>query len=188
MHSSEETDREVACSLEEMTRLIETLGGVVVDTLVQKRQKPDPAMYIGKGKAAEVARLVVQHGASLVAFDGELSGGQQRNLEKAANCRVIDRTGVILDIFHNHARTKEAKNQVELASLEYLATHLTRRWTHLERQKGGIGMRGAGEKQIELDRRMIDKSIKSTRERLVKVKKQRQTQRRQRERRDAFNI
>ncbi len=172
-----DTDRGVQQSLEELKRLITTAGGQVVDSLVQKRQRPDPALYIGKGKAAEISKLVVELGVSLVAFDGELSGSQQRNLEKAIQCRVVDRTGIILDIFSQHARTKEAKNQVELASLEYLATHLTRRWTHLERQKGGIGMRGVGEKQIELDRRLIRARISKLKAELEHFNRDRSTQR-----------
>jgi GTPase len=120
---------------------------------------------------------VTELGLSLIAFDGELSGSQQRNLEKEVGCRVVDRTGVILDIFSQHARTKEAKNQVELASLEYLATHLTRRWTHLERQKGGIGMRGVGEKQIELDRRLIRARISKLKAELEHFNRDRSTQR-----------
>lgn len=173
----QDNERLVLRSLEEMERLITTLGGIVLQTLHQKRQRPDPALFIGKGKASEIARLVSELEATIVAFDGELSGSQQRNLEKALNCRVVDRTGVILDIFSQHARTKEAKNQVELASLEYLATHLTRRWTHLERQKGGIGLRGVGEKQIELDRRLIRARISKLKTELEHFQRDRSTQR-----------
>lgn len=172
-----DTARSVERSLEELKRLVTTAGGVVVESVIQKRQRPDPAMYIGRGKAAEIARLVAELEVSLVAFDGELSGSQQRNLEKEVSCRVVDRTGVILDIFSQHARTKEAKNQVELASLEYLATHLTRRWTHLERQKGGIGLRGVGEKQIELDRRLIRARISKLKLELEHFNRDRATQR-----------
>ena len=171
----DESDDETQNALEELERLIETLGGTVVDSLIQKRQRPDPAMFIGRGKAEEIAIRITEMDCTLVAFDNELSGTQQKNLEKEINCRVVDRTGIILDIFSKHARTKEAKNQVELASLEYLASHLTRRWTHLERQRGGIGMRGIGERQIELDRRQIrarisrlkDELSHSTRERAI---------------------
>jgi GTPase len=177
LHLPEETARAVERSLEELGRLISTLGGEVVETVIQKKQRPDPAMYIGRGKAGELARKVTELGLSLIAFDGELSGSQQRNLEKEVGCRVVDRTGVILDIFSQHARTKEAKNQVELASLEYLATHLTRRWTHLERQKGGIGMRGVGEKQIELDRRLIRARISKLKAELEHFNRDRSTQR-----------
>jgi GTPase len=150
-----ETEDEVEQSLEELERLIETLGGIVVDSFIQRRDTPSPAMFIGKGKAEQIAKKARELDCQLVAFDTELTGGQQKNLEKELDCRVVDRTGIILDIFSRHARTKEAKNQVEMASLEYLSSRLTRRWTHLERQKGGIGMRGVGEKQIELDRRLI---------------------------------
>lgn len=177
VQTAEETPRAVERSLEELERLLSTLGGLVVEKIIQRKQRPDPAMYIGKGKAVEIARTVAEMEISLVAFDGELTGSQQRNLEKTIGCRVVDRTGVILDIFSLHARTKEAKNQVELASLEYLATHLTRRWTHLERQKGGIGMRGAGEKQIELDRRLIRVRISKLKAELEHLNRDRSTQR-----------
>ncbi len=173
----DDTERDTQRSLEELGRLISTLGGKVVESLVQKRQRPDSALYIGKGKTSEIAKMVLDRKISLVAFDGELSGSQQRNLEKEISCRVVDRTGVILDIFSMHARTKEAKNQVELASLEYLSTHLTRRWTHLERQKGGIGMRGAGEKQIELDKRMIRTRISKLKAELEHFNRDRSIQR-----------
>jgi len=159
----DQSDETTGESLGELQRLIETLGGKLVQTIIQKRKKPDASHFIGIGKAREIAALVKEQSVTLVAFDQELSGSQQKNLEKDINCRVVDRTGVILDIFSRHARTKEAKTQVELATLQYLQTHLTRRWTHLERQKGGIGMRGVGEKQLELDRRLI-------RERISKLK------------------
>ncbi len=150
-----DTEEEIDSSLEELERLIDTLGGHVMGHFIQKRETPSPAMYIGKGKASEIAAKVKELDCSLVAFDNELSGGQQKNLEKELKCRVVDRTGIILDIFSRHARTKEAKRQVEMAQLEYLCSRLTGRWTHFERQKGGIGLRGLGEKQIELDRRQI---------------------------------
>jgi len=150
-----DTEEDVEASLEELERLIDTLGGRVVGHFIQRRETPSPAMYIGKGKAAEIAAKVKELDCSIVAFDNELSGGQQKNLEKELGCRVVDRTGIILDIFSKHARTKESKRQVEMAQLEYLSSRLTGRWTHFERQKGGIGLRGIGEKQIELDRRQI---------------------------------
>jgi len=152
---STEEEADVQLSFEELARLIETLGGKVIGTVVQKRQTPSSATYIGTGKVEEIALEIKKHRGTLVAFDNELTGGQQKNLEEALDCRVIDRTGIILDIFSRHARTKESKTQVEVASLEYLSSRLTRRWTHLERQRGGIGMRGVGERQIELDRRLI---------------------------------
>ncbi len=154
-----------------------------------KRRAPDAALFVGSGKADEIKLLAEQTGALEVLFDQSLSPGQQRNLERHLGLPVNDRTYLILEIFAQRARSHEGKLQVELARLQYLSTRLVRRWSHLERQRGGIGTRGGpGETQIELDRRMIGDNIKRTRERLDKVKKQRQTQRRQRERRDAFNI
>lgn len=174
----ENSDPSTASSLAELARLVETLGGTVVSSVIQKRKKPHSATFIGPGKADEIKGLVKELSATLVVLDQELSGTQQKNLEKHTECRVMDRTGVILDIFWRHARTKEAKNQVELASLRYLQTHLMRRWTHLERQKGGIGLRGGvGEKQIELDRRMIRERISKLRIELGKTERERAVQR-----------
>lgn len=173
----EDTTRYVESSLEELARLIDTLGGKVMGTFVQKRTKPYPAMFIGKGKAEELAAKAKELECDLIAFDHELTGTQQKNLEKATGVRVIDRAGVILDIFSHHARTKEAKNQIELASLEYLATHLTKRWTHLERQRGGIGLKGVGERQIELDRRMIRTRITRLKKEIAHTDKDRAIQR-----------
>ncbi|NBX75577.1 MAG: GTPase HflX [Proteobacteria bacterium] len=177
----DDTLDEVESSLSELDRLIQTLGGKVVETIIQRRIKPDPSLFIGKGKAEEIALLIKEKECDLVAFDQELTGTQQRNLEKILNCRVIDRTGIILDIFSKHARTKEAKNQVELAMLEYLSTHLTRKWTHLERQRGGIGLKGVGEKQIELDRRMIRSRISKLKAEIAHQAQDRSIQRRHRD-------
>lgn len=166
-----------------------TAGLNPVARVACKRRAPDAALFIGSGKADEIKLLATQLGATEVLFDQSLSPAQQRNLERHLELPVNDRTLLILEIFGQRARSHEGKLQVELARLQYLSTRLVRRWSHLERQSGGIGMRGGpGEKQIELDRRMIGENIKRTKERLTKVKKQRQTQRRQRERRDAFNI
>ena len=160
-----------------------------VARVVCKRKAPDAALFIGKGKADEIKALAEQTGATEVLFDQSLSPAQQRNLERHLDRPVNDRTLLILEIFAQRARSHEGKLQVELARLQYVSTRLVRRWSHLERQTGGAGVRGGpGEKQIELDRRMIGDAIKRTRERLEKVKSQRQTQRRQRERRGAFNI
>ena len=160
-----------------------------VARLTCKRQAPDAALFVGSGKADEIRLLAEAEGAQEVLFDQALSPVQQRNLERTIGLPVNDRTLLILEIFAQRARSHEGKLQVELARLQYLSTRLVRRWSHLERQQGGIGGRGGpGETQIELDRRMIGESIKRTKERLVKVKRQRQTQRRQRERRDTFNI
>ncbi len=175
--------------LEELGLLAQTAGMQPVARVTCKRRAPDAALFIGSGKADEIKLLAAQVGATEVLFDQSLSPGQQRNLERHLELPVNDRTFLILEIFAQRARSHEGKLQVELARLQYLSTRLVRRWSHLERQSGGIGMRGGpGEAQIELDRRMIGETIKRTKERLSKVKKQRQTQRRQRERRDAFNI
>lgn len=175
--------------LEELGLLAQTAGMTPVARVTCKRRAPDAALFIGSGKADEIKLLATQLGAKEVLFDQTLSPGQQRNLERHLELPVNDRTFLILEIFAQRARSHEGKLQVELARLQYLSTRLVRRWSHLERQSGGIGMRGGpGEAQIELDRRMIGETIKRTKERLSKVKKQRQTQRRQRERRDAFNI
>ena len=175
--------------LEELGLLAQTAGLNPVARITCKRKAPDAALFVGSGKADEIKQLALLHGAQEILFDQSLSPAQQRNLERQMELPVNDRTLLILQIFAQRARSHEGKLQVELARLQYLSTRLVRRWSHLERQTGGAGVRGGpGEKQIELDRRMIGESIKRTKERLTKVKKQRQTQRRQRERRDAFNI
>lgn len=175
--------------LEELGLLAQTAGLTPVARVTCKRRAPDAALFVGSGKADEIKLLAAQVGAKEVLFDQALSPGQQRNLERHLELPVNDRTFLILEIFAQRARSHEGKLQVELARLQYLSTRLVRRWSHLERQRGGIGTRGGpGETQIELDRRMISENIKRTKERLSKVKRQRQTQRRQRERRDAFNI
>lgn len=175
--------------LEELGLLAQTAGLHPVARLTCKRKAPDAALFVGSGKADEIRSLAQMHGATEILFDQALSPAQQRNLERHIELPVNDRTLLILEIFAQRARSHEGKLQVELAKLQYVSTRLVRRWTHLERQRGGIGARGGpGETQIELDRRMIGDAIKRTRERLVKVKRQRATQRRQRERRDTFNI
>jgi GTP-binding protein HflX len=175
--------------LEELGLLAQTAGLKPVARITCKRKAPDAALFVGSGKADEIKALALMHGATEILFDQSLSPAQQRNLERHMGLAVNDRTLLILEIFAQRARSHEGKLQVELARLQYLSTRLVRRWSHLERQSGGIGMRGGpGETQIELDRRMIAESIKRTRERLEKVKKQRSTQRRQRQRRDAFTI
>ena len=175
--------------LEELGLLAQTAGMQPVARITCKRKAPDAALFVGSGKADEIRALAQMHGAVEVLFDQSLSPAQQRNLERHIELPVNDRTLLILEIFAQRARSHEGKLQVELAKLQYVSTRLVRRWSHLERQTGGIGARGGpGEKQIELDRRMIGDAIKRTRERLIKVKRQRSTQRRQRERRDTFNI
>ena len=175
--------------LGELGLLALSAGLQPVASITCKRRAPDAALFVGSGKADEIKLLAQQLGATEVLFDQSLSPAQQRNLERHLELPVNDRTLLILEIFAQRARSHEGKLQVELARLQYLSTRLVRRWSHLERQRGGIGARGGpGETQIELDRRMIGESIKRTKERLQKLKRQRQTQRRQRERRDTFTI
>jgi len=179
---------DLADSLEELRLLALSAGAEVVDTLVAKRGSPDPATYVGKGKVQEIGAVASAHDASLVIFNHELSPGQQRNLERALQCRVIDRTSLILDIFALRASSSEGKLQVELAQLEHLATRLVRGWTHLERQRGGIGMRGPGETQLETDRRLLGNRVKTLKERLRRLERQRHVQRRARARRDVLTV
>ena len=175
--------------LEELGLLAETAGLKPVARLTCKRKAPDAALFVGSGKAEEIRLLAQTYGAKEILFDQALSPAQQRNLERSLALPVNDRTLLILEIFAQRARSHEGKLQIELARLQYLSTRLVRRWSHLERQRGGIGARGGpGETQIELDRRMIGDSLKRTKERLVKVKRQRSTQRRQRERREVFSV
>lgn len=164
-------------NLSELGLLAESAGAVVVGTEVSSRRKPDAATFIGKGKVIELAALIGEQRVELLLFNHDLSPGQQRNLEQNLNCRVLDRTGLILDIFAQRARSHEGKLQVELAQLEHLSTRLVRGWTHLERQKGGIGLRGPGETQLESDRRLIRERIKTLHQRLGKVGRQRQNRR-----------
>ena len=166
--------------LEELERLAVSAGATVVARLTASRAAPDPRYFIGSGKAEELAALIRETGADLVLFNHALSPSQERNLEKALSCRVLDRTGLILDIFAQRARSFEGKLQVELAQLRHLSTRLVRGWTHLERQKGGIGLRGPGETQLETDRRLLANRIRMLTRRLEKVDKQREQGRRTR--------
>ncbi|MCS6811489.1 MAG: GTPase HflX [Tepidimonas sp.] len=176
-------------TLAELAELARSAGFEVLDRVVCRRRAPDAALFVGKGKADEIQALAAAHAAAEVLFDQALSPAQQRNLERHLKLPVNDRVLLILNIFAQRARSHEGKLQVELARLQYLQTRLVRRWTHLERQSGGIGLRGGpGETQIELDRRMIAEAIQRTRQRLDLVKRQRNTQRRQRQRRGTFDI
>jgi GTP-binding protein HflX len=176
-------------SLDELALLAQSAGDVAVARIVARRKAPDAALFVGSGKADEIKAKVLETGAHGVIFDQALSPAQQRNLEQHLGVPVADRTSLILDIFASRAQSHEGKLQVELARLQYMATRLVRRWSHLERQQGGIGTRGGpGEAQIELDRRMIGDRIKSVKERLEKVKRQRGTQRKARERRGTFRV
>jgi GTP-binding protein HflX len=176
-------------SLDELALLAESAGDIAVARVVARRKAPDPAFFVGTGKADELKEQVQLHQAEVVVFDQALSPAQQRNLEKHLGVAVADRTMLILEIFGERARSHEGKLQVDLARLQYLSTRLVRRWSHLERQRGGIGNRGGpGEAQIELDRRMIGERVKGIKKQLEKVKRQRQTQRRARERNETFRI
>jgi len=162
-------------------------AGVSARALVGgRRARPDPALFAGRGKVEEVARTLAATGAQLAIFNHELSPAQERNLERELGCRVVDRVSLILDIFAQRARTHEGKLQVELAQLDHLSTRLVRGWTHLERQKGGIGLRGPGETQLETDRRLIGKRVKVLKDKLEKVRAQRAIQRRSRGRNHLF--
>ncbi|WFF42389.1 GTPase HflX [Salinicola endophyticus] len=181
----DEQDREDPGELLELVRS----AGAVPATLIQgSRRRPDPRSFIGSGKLDEVKHALAAHHAELVIFNHALSPSQERNLERSLNCRVLDRTGLILDIFAQRARTHEGKLQVELAQLEYMSTRLVRGWTHLERQKGGIGLRGPGETQLETDRRLLRARIKSIHKRLEKVRKQRDQNRRARARAEVPSV
>lgn len=176
--------------LEELVKLIESAGATVVATLLSKRNAPDAAMYVGKGKAEEIQKHAMDHNAQLIIFDDDLTPAQVRNLEKlmGPQIRVIDRSGLILDIFDRRARTREARTQVELAQMEYMLPRLKRAWSHLERQGGSSGTggsgggarRGVGETQLELDRRIVRTRIARLKDELQKIEKQRDTQRKSR--------
>lgn len=169
-------------ALREFTELAVSAGALPVATITGTRASPDPRLYAGQGKADEILAAVQHHKADVVIFDHALSPSQERNLERLLSCRVLGRTGLILDIFAQRARSFEGKLQVELAQLRHLSTRLVRGWTHLERQKGGIGLRGPGETQLESDRRMINARIKMINRRLEKVGRQRDQGRRARHR------
>ena len=181
-------DPEAAENLEELRRLTESAGVAPVGVVQGKRARPDAAYFAGSGKVGEIAIAVREKQAALVIFNHDLSPAQQRNLERELKCGVVDRTSLILDIFAQRAQSHEGKVQVELAQLERLSTRLIRGWTHLERQKGGIGLRGPGETQLETDRRLIGKRVKSLKEKLEKLGRQRTTQRRARARNAVFSV
>ncbi|MFZ6726007.1 GTPase HflX [Undibacterium sp. MH2W] len=177
-----------ASGLEELSLLSQSAGAEPITTVSCKRSRPDAALFIGSGKATELANVVVDDKLDLVIFNHALSPAQQRNLERHLKVRVVDRTSLILDIFAQRAKSHEGKVQVELAQLQHLATRLIRGWTHLERQKGGIGLRGPGETQLETDRRLLGERVKMLKSRLEKLQQQRETQRRSRDRSKTFSI
>lgn len=171
---SEETAQE---HLDELEFLAETAGAITIEKFTQKLPYPNPRTYVGTGKLEEIKLYIKATDVELVIFDDELSPSQLRNIERELQCKVLDRTILILDIFASRARTFHAKTQVELAQLQYMLPRLTRMWTHLERQKGGIGLRGPGESQIETDRRIIQQRISLMKERLKEIDKQMTVQR-----------
>src|SRR5688572_19464732 len=175
-------------SLEEAKQLASSAGVSALTIVKGRRARPDPALFAGKGKVDEIAQAVAQTQSPITIFNHELSPVQERNLEKRLQCRVVDRTSLILDIFAQRARSHEGKVQVELAQLEHLSTRLVRGWTHLERQKGGIGLRGPGETQLETDRRLLGKRVKSLKEKLARLQSQRAVQRRARERARVYSV
>jgi len=177
-----------AQSVEELRQLTASAGVAALAVVGGRRDRPDPAMFAGSGKVAELERLAGELGADVVIFNHDLSPAQQRNLEIRLQRRVIDRTSLILDIFAQRARSHEGKLQVELAQLQHLATRLKHGWTHLERQKGGIGLRGPGETQLETDRRLLGNRVKVLRDKLDKVRAQRHVQRRARQRAEVFSV
>ncbi|TFH85890.1 GTPase HflX [Billgrantia azerbaijanica] len=172
----------------EFLELVRSAGAEPATLLTGSRQRPDPRTFVGAGKVEELREALAVHGAELVIFNHALSPSQERNLERELKCRVLDRTGLILDIFAQRARTHEGKLQVELAQLEYMSTRLVRGWTHLERQKGGIGLRGPGETQLETDRRLLRARIKAIHKRLDKVRSQRSENRRARSRAEVPSV
>ena len=181
-------DGDYAENLEELRQLAASDALAIRAVIKGGRSRPDPATFAGSGKVGEITVALEQTGASLVIFNHDLSPAQQRNLERHLGCRVIDRTSLILDIFAQRAKSHEGKLQVELAQLEHLSTRLVRGWTHLERQKGGIGLRGPGETQLETDRRLLGKRVKLLKEKLAKLQRQRELQRRSRQRAQMMSV
>ena len=181
-------DGEQEAKVAELRELAASAALRVIAVVQGKRMRPDPATFAGKGKVAEIGALVSEQQAAVVIFNHVLSPAQERNLEKALSCRVVDRVSLILDIFAQRARSHEGKLQVELAQLEHMSTRLVRGWTHLERQKGGIGLRGPGETQLETDRRLLGKRVKVLKEKLSTVQMQRSVQRRARQRAQVLSV
>ncbi len=177
-----------AARVDELKELAVSCGLEVAGLLQGRRERPDPATFAGRGKVAELAAAVASLQASVVVFNHQLSPAQERNLERQLSCRVIDRVSLILDIFAQRARSHEGKLQVELAQLQHIATRLVRGWTHLERQRGGIGLRGPGETQLETDRRLLGKRVKVLKDKLAAVARQREVQRRARKRAEVLSV
>ncbi|HID00410.1 MAG TPA: GTPase HflX, partial [Piscirickettsiaceae bacterium] len=181
----QQADRE---GLEEFRELVDSAGAEVCALITTRRDRPDAKYFVGRGKAAEIQEAVAAHQADVVIVNHALSPAQERNLEQLVQCRVLDRVGLILDIFAQRARSHEGKLQVELAQLRHMSTRLVRGWSHLERQKGGIGLRGPGETQLETDRRLLRERIKQLEKRIEKARKQRELGRRSRKKTDLPTI
>jgi len=181
-------EKDYAERLSEFKLLVGSAGGLPLAVVSGKRSRPDPALFAGKGKVVEIGEVARLHEAAVVVFNHQLSPAQQRNLERELQLRVVDRSSLILDIFALRAKSHEGKLQVELAQLQHLATRLVRGWTHLERQKGGIGLRGPGEKQLETDRRLLGKRVALLKDRLKDHKRQREVRRRARTRSEALAV
>lgn len=175
-----QSEEQVSEYLDELAFLADTAGAITLKRFTQKMDHPDARTFIGSGKLQQINEYMKENNVKLAIFDDELSGSQIRNIEKALDCRVLDRNNLILDIFANRARTAQAKAQVELAQYQYLLPRLTRMWTHLEKQRGGIGMRGPGESEIETDRRVIKDKLSKLKLKLKDFEKQSRTQRKQR--------
>ena len=181
-------ERDFPERLDEFHMLAESAGAIPLTVIRGRRDRPDPKTFAGRGKVAEIGQAVQAEAVDIVLFNHELAPGQQRNLERELECRVVDRSSLILDIFALRAKSHEGKLQVELAQLEHLATRLVRGWTHLERQKGGIGLRGPGEKQLETDRRLLGKRVALLKERLKQLERQRKVRRRARDRNEVLAV
>ena len=175
-----QNERQVSEFMDELNFLAETAGATTTKRFTQRLEHPDSKTFIGTGKLEEIRKYIKENKTDIAIFDDELSGSQLRNIEKILECRVLDRNNLILDIFANRARTAQAKTQVELAQYRYLLPRLTRMWTHLEKQRGGIGMRGPGESEIETDRRVIKDKLSKLKAKLREIDKQSSTQRKQR--------
>ncbi|MEI6124565.1 MAG: GTPase HflX [Bacteroidota bacterium] len=178
--TQQQNKEKASAYLDELAFLLKTAGGIPVKQFLQKQLQPDSRTYVGSGKIQEISEYIVENNINLAVFDDELSPSQIRNIERTLNCRVIDRNNLILDIFAYRARTSYARTQVELAQYQYLLPRLTGMWTHLEKQRGGIGMKGPGEKEIETDRRVIKTRITLLKEKLKQIDKQKITQRKNR--------
>ncbi len=178
--SNHTDDRTTAEHIKELSFLVDTAGGLAVQTFIQKLDHPDPKTFVRSGKLEEIRQYIKEHKVDIAVFDDELNPSQIRNIEKTLECKILDRNNLILDIFASRARTAHAKTQVELAQYEYLLPRLTRMWTHLSKQKGGIGLKGPGETEIETDRRIIRDRISLLKKKLLVIDKQKATQRKNR--------